>query len=176
MRYSDYRRGRLGEGSHSSIDRMSRAARERRCCLRAISKPPAIPHVMRAQPWNGRMATRLCVLRCVARALGCSSASKLSFSLLCPEPQSTSHNWAAPALKLLNAGQDCWSACGGSGACRWCGTGRCCRKDWNGGENGCFVQEGGEGKHICVAGGPSPCPWPSPAPRSSVVFHWRGAI
>jgi hypothetical protein len=28
---------------------------------------------------------------------------------------------------------------------------KCCRKDWNFGEGGCDVNEGGKGKHVCVS-------------------------
>ena len=50
---------------------------------------------------------------------------------------------------------ECLSTCGRSGPCGWCDkvglAGKCCRKDFNGGEKGCLAEEGGTGKHVCVA-------------------------
>merc|ERR1719266_2654146 len=53
---------------------------------------------------------------------------------------------------LENAGQNCWWKCGKkSGKCSWCGSGKCCRKNWNDGENGCSASEGGINFHACIA-------------------------
>eukprot|EP01079_Euglenida_sp_SAG-EU17-18_P005585 gene5585-1000_t len=53
---------------------------------------------------------------------------------------------------MKNANADCWSHCGSlSGSCGFCGTGKCCRAGWKGGEHECLVGEGGAA-HTCVAG------------------------
>merc|ERR1719317_316728 len=50
---------------------------------------------------------------------------------------------------LHNAGQECWTTAGcGDGACYFCGTGFCCRKNWP--WNGCNGIDGGDIMHVCV--------------------------
>jgi hypothetical protein len=51
---------------------------------------------------------------------------------------------------LLNEGSgECWGHCG-EGTCPYCGTGRCCRKGWEG--HGCDGTTGFNDYHSCVAG------------------------
>jgi len=49
---------------------------------------------------------------------------------------------------LRNPGRACNAACGSSGACDYCGTGKCCEAGEV--ENGC-TGAGGEGRRVCVA-------------------------
>ena len=77
----------------------------------------------------------------------------------------------ASAPGLAHAGSECWAECHRrSGPCRWCGTGKCCRGKWNGGEGGCLPTEGGDDKHVCVPGMPR-APPATPHPPS-LRGHW----
>merc|ERR1712113_84912 len=82
------------------------------------------------------------------------------------------HNYhaciASVAVTLQNKDKNCWWKCGQkSGKCSWCGSGKCCRKNWNGGENGCSASEGGDNYHSCVADDSSPPPSYTPSPTPS---------
>jgi len=93
---------------------------------------------------------------------------------------------------LMHKGEDCWKDCGKSGPCSWCGTGKCCRQGYNGGENGCAVDEGGQDKHVCISASqhastkapgtppPSAAPAtvpPQPPPKAKVSFgETAGAV
>eukprot|EP00397_Hematodinium_sp_SG-2012_P052514 GEMP01062115.1.p1 GENE.GEMP01062115.1~~GEMP01062115.1.p1 ORF type:complete len:372 (+),score=40.39 GEMP01062115.1:199-1314(+) len=48
--------------------------------------------------------------------------------------------------------EDCWEQCNTkSGPCDFCGVGnKCCRKNFNGGENGCSPSEGPSYRHGCI--------------------------
>jgi hypothetical protein len=62
--------------------------------------------------------------------------------------------WFEP---LRNEGKGCWDACGRrDGPCDWCGSGYCCRHDWDGG--GCTKRMGIAGwwYHTCVPGPTEP--------------------
>lgn len=62
------------------------------------------------------------------------------------------HQCIAQKPVLEHAGENCWEACDyTSGPCDWCGSGKCCRKGYNGGENGCKADEGFDNFHGCVA-------------------------
>ena len=51
---------------------------------------------------------------------------------------------------VANAGVECWEACDKiSGACTFCGSGKCCRRGWP--SNGCLPDEGGLNNHVCIA-------------------------
>jgi len=49
---------------------------------------------------------------------------------------------------LRNPGHPCLAACGSSGPCNFCGTGKCCEKGNTG--SGC-TGEGGDERHVCIA-------------------------
>ncbi len=54
------------------------------------------------------------------------------------------------SLTLLHKGDRCWSSCGKSGSCDFCGSaGACCRKGQP--AEGCGKYAGCKGKHCCVA-------------------------
>ena len=58
------------------------------------------------------------------------------------------------ASGLLNEGEECWGPerCNNqAGPCWWCGSGKCCRKDSDDVDAGCFPGQGGEDAHVCVA-------------------------
>ena len=67
---------------------------------------------------------------------------------------------AYPAYATLprNLGKECWSVCGRSGPCSFCGTGKCCKRNYNGGEGGCLASEGDQDRHVCVLGIALCCP------------------
>eukprot|EP00755_Sulcionema_specki_P020378 Sspe_Gene.71762::Locus_42639_Transcript_1_1_Confidence_1.000_Length_16151::g.71762::m.71762 len=57
--------------------------------------------------------------------------------------------YATTSTGLDNAGQACWDACGNSGGqCSFCGTGSCCRKNYN--DPGCDGSRGCDTFHCCV--------------------------
>jgi len=57
---------------------------------------------------------------------------------------------------LLNAGRNCWRACGRQqGPCAWCGTGVCCRSGWWDTSNGCDGIIGHHRRHACVLPAPT---------------------
>ena len=67
-----------------------------------------------------------------------------------PPSTATPTSYVARETGVKNIGKGCWGQCGRkSGKCSFCGTGKCCRKGWRGGENGCAVGEGGW-NHACV--------------------------
>ena len=62
------------------------------------------------------------------------------------------------AGSLQNPHEECLDHCSQqSGPCQWCGSGKCCKKGHNGGENGCGMNEGGEDSHVCVRSAPYVC-------------------
>eukprot|EP00808_Paulinella_micropora_P021675 g66092.t1 len=68
-----------------------------------------------------------------------------------PLEQLYSHVVATPPWDSIDPQANCWIHCGEkSGPCAWCGLGLCCRAGYNGGENGCAVDQGGKDYHICV--------------------------
>ena len=93
-----------------------------------------------------------------AFALSLSAASQQTRNeALATAPPSAASATLPPSISfsggqtfLMHKGEDCWKDCGKSGPCSWCGTGKCCRQGYNGGENGCAVDEGGQDKHVCI--------------------------
>ena len=55
---------------------------------------------------------------------------------------------------VQNQGKDCWSQCGKTPRCSFCGSGLCCRKSdwtwWNLSNSECKDGKGGQGNHACV--------------------------
>jgi hypothetical protein len=77
---------------------------------------------------------------------------------------------------LLNGDQLCWEMCGGkSGPCPFCGSGKCCMKGWQGGENGCKNDEGGLDHAVCVPGVDAGTATASNR-SSSVVLYSDGSV
>jgi len=69
-----------------------------------------------------------------------------------PKPEPKAEPAKADKKGLAHGGEDCYMNCSqSSGPCPWCGSGKCCRKGFKDGENGCGITEGGETTHQCVA-------------------------
>ena len=89
--------------------------------------------------------------RCIA-CPGDSSSPKNSDQLTDCECNAGYTGHAVNVSDLQNPGDDCWDGCNRQqGRCSWCGTGMCCRHNWQNTSNGCSGVLGIPGRgHVCV--------------------------
>eukprot|EP01045_Picozoa_sp_COSAG04_P005038 COSAG04_NODE_228_length_19279_cov_89.380970_5_plen_1262_part_00 len=113
-------------------------------CRKAIEKLCSPRHTRRAFPLWDRVVRNSDSKARAAKCMGAGLAILMCWSV-----------WFAVFVLVLpttNANdQECWSMCDEkSGPCSFCGVGKCCRKGYKGGENGCGADEGMVDHHGCV--------------------------